>query len=43
MRSFMGRDILSLRDFERHEFFRVFEIAEELAPIARNRKNSEGF
>jgi len=35
----MGRDILSLKDFERNEFFRVFEIAEELEPIARNRRN----
>jgi len=39
MRSFMGRDILSLKDFERQEFFRVFEIAQRLEPIARNRKN----
>jgi len=39
MRSFLGRDILSLRDFERNEFFRVFEIAAELEPIARNRQN----
>lgn len=39
MRSFAGRDILSLKDFERNEFFRVFEIAERLEPIARNRKN----
>jgi aspartate carbamoyltransferase catalytic subunit len=39
MRSFAGRDILSLKDFERNEFFRVFEIAEKLEPIARNRKN----
>jgi aspartate carbamoyltransferase catalytic subunit len=39
MRSFMGRDILSLKDFERQEFFRVFEIAEQLEPIARNRRN----
>lgn len=39
MRSFLGRDILSLKDFERHEFERVFEVAAELAPIARNRKN----
>ncbi len=39
MRSFMGRDILSLKDFERQEFFRVFEIAKQLEPIARNRKN----
>lgn len=41
MRSFAGRDILSLKDFERNEFFRVFEIAEELAPIARNRRNTD--
>lgn len=41
MRSFIGRDILSLKDFERNEFFRVFEIAERLEPIARNRKNSD--
>ena len=41
MRSFAGRDILSLKDFERHEFFRVFEIAEKLEPIARNRRNSD--
>jgi aspartate carbamoyltransferase catalytic subunit len=41
MRSFMGRDILSLKDFERHEFFRVFEVADELEPIARNRRNSD--
>ena len=39
MRSFLGRDILSLKDFERNEFFRVFEIAEKLEPIARNRQN----
>ncbi len=41
MRSFAGRDILSLKDFERQEFFRVFEIAEELEPIARNRRNAD--
>jgi aspartate carbamoyltransferase catalytic subunit len=40
MRSFSGRDILSLKEFERQEFFRVFEVAEELEPIARNRRNS---
>ncbi|HFC08955.1 MAG TPA: aspartate carbamoyltransferase [Chloroflexi bacterium] len=39
MRSFLGRDILSLKDFERSEFFRTFEVAEQLEPIARNRKN----
>lgn len=41
MRSFSGRDILSLKGFERDEFFRVFEVADELAPIARNRRNSD--
>jgi len=39
MRSFMGRDILSLKEFERNEFFHVFEVAEELEPIARERRN----
>ena len=39
MRSFAGRDILSLKDFERNEFFRVFEIAQTMEPIARNRRN----
>jgi len=41
MRSFQGRDILSLKEFERQEFFRVFEIAKQLEPIARNRRNSD--
>ncbi len=41
MRSFLGRDILSLKDFERAEFERVFEVCDELAPIARNRRNSD--
>ncbi|MCL4562838.1 MAG: aspartate carbamoyltransferase [Chloroflexi bacterium] len=41
MRSFSGRDILSLKDFEREEFFRIFEVAKELEPIARNRRNSD--
>jgi aspartate carbamoyltransferase catalytic subunit len=41
MRSFNGRDILSLKGWERAEFFRVFEVCEELAPIARNRRNSD--
>ena len=39
MRSFMGRDILSLKEFERNEFFHVFDIAAELEPIARERRN----
>jgi aspartate carbamoyltransferase catalytic subunit len=41
MRSFAGRDILSLKGFERNEFFRVFEIADRLAPIARDRRNTD--
>jgi aspartate carbamoyltransferase catalytic subunit len=41
MRSFLGRDILSLKDFERDEFFRVFEVAEKLRPIAEERRNSD--
>jgi len=32
---------LSLKDFERNEFFRVFEIAEKLEPIARDRQMSD--
>ena len=41
MKSFMGRDILSLKDFERNEFFRVFEVAKEMEPIAKNRRNTD--
>jgi aspartate carbamoyltransferase catalytic subunit len=39
MRSFAGRDILSLKDFERNEFFHVFDVAQRMEPIARARKN----
>ena len=41
MRSFSGRDILSLKGFEREEYFRVFQVAEALAPIARDRRNTD--
>ncbi len=41
MRSFAGRDILSLKGFERSEYFRLFEVADRLAPIARNRQNTD--
>ncbi len=41
MKSFSGRDILSLKDFERNEFMRVFDVAKELEPIARSRRNSD--
>jgi aspartate carbamoyltransferase catalytic subunit len=39
MRSFAGRDILSLKEFERNEFFHVFDVASKMEPIARSRKN----
>ncbi len=39
MRSFAGRDILSLKGFERAEFEHVFEVADDLEPIARERRN----
>ena len=41
MRSFAGRDILSLKEFERNEFMHVFDVARELEPIARSRRNSD--
>ncbi len=41
MRSFLGRDILSLKDFERAEYFRVFQVADSLAPYARDRRNGD--
>ncbi len=39
MKSFIGRDILSLKDFTRAEFFHVFDVARELEPIAVERRN----
>jgi len=41
MRSFVGRDILSLKAFEREEFFHVFGVADALKPYARDRKNGD--
>ncbi|HZD17332.1 MAG TPA: aspartate carbamoyltransferase [Actinomycetota bacterium] len=41
MRSFAGRDILSLKDFEREEFLHVFEICDRMAPIAKERRNAD--
>jgi aspartate carbamoyltransferase catalytic subunit len=41
MRSFAGRDILSLKEFERAEFEHLFQIADELEPIARERRNTD--
>lgn len=41
MRSFLGRDILSVKQFEREEYMRIFQAAEELEPCARDRHNSD--
>ncbi len=41
MRSFLGRDILSLKDFSRDEFARVFEVCDDLKPYARDRRNGD--
>jgi aspartate carbamoyltransferase catalytic subunit len=41
MRSFLGRDILSLKDMERDEFLQIFEVADVLLPHARNRHNTD--
>lgn len=41
MRSFLGRDILSLKDFARTDFDRVFEVCDELAPIAKRRRSTD--
>ncbi len=41
MRSFIGRDILSLKDFSRDEFARVFQVADDLKPYARDRRNGD--
>jgi len=41
MRSFLGRDILSLKDFSRDDFLRVFEVADDLRPHATDRRNGD--
>ena len=41
MRSFLGRDILGLKDFSREDFFRVFDVADELREFAVNRRNTD--
>jgi aspartate carbamoyltransferase catalytic subunit len=40
MRSFAGRDILSLKEWERAEFLHVFAVADDMADIARRRRNT---
>lgn len=41
MRSFLGRDILSLKDVERDEYFQIFDVAERLQPFAERRRNTD--
>ncbi len=41
MRSFQGRDILSLSEFEREEYFHLFRVAEKLKPYALERRNGD--
>jgi aspartate carbamoyltransferase catalytic subunit len=41
MRSFLGRDILSLKDMEREEFFQVFRVTDKLKPYAQERRNTD--
>jgi aspartate carbamoyltransferase catalytic subunit len=41
VRSFLGRDILSLKDFERDEYFEIFRVADELAHYAERRRNGD--
>jgi aspartate carbamoyltransferase catalytic subunit len=41
MRSFAGRDILSLKDMEREEYFQIFAAADRLRPYAAERRNTD--
>jgi aspartate carbamoyltransferase catalytic subunit len=41
MRSFLGRDILSLKDMEREEFFQIFRVTDQLKPYALERRNTD--
>ncbi len=41
MRSFLGRHILSIKDFERHDILRIFQVALDLEHYARDRRNGE--
>jgi aspartate carbamoyltransferase catalytic subunit len=41
MRSFAGRDILSLKDMEREEYFHIFAVADRLKPHAAERRNTD--
>ncbi|MGO8875040.1 MAG: aspartate carbamoyltransferase [Acidimicrobiales bacterium] len=41
MRSFLGRDILSLKEMEREEYFQIFRVADRLRPYAAERRNGD--
>jgi aspartate carbamoyltransferase catalytic subunit len=41
MKSFIGRDILSLKDFEREEYFQIFRVADKLRQYAAERRNGD--
>jgi aspartate carbamoyltransferase catalytic subunit len=41
MKSFIGRDILSLKDLEREEYFQIFRVADKLRPYAAERRNGD--
>jgi aspartate carbamoyltransferase catalytic subunit len=41
MRSFLGRDILSLKDMERDEYLQIFGVCDELRPYAAQRRNGD--
>ena len=41
MRSFAGRDILSLKDMTRDEYLRIIQVCDDLAPIPRERRNTD--
>ncbi|HXP22122.1 MAG TPA: aspartate carbamoyltransferase [Streptosporangiaceae bacterium] len=41
MRSFLGRDILSLKDMEREEYFQIFGVCDTLRPYAAERRNGD--
>lgn len=41
MRSFLGRDILSLRDMEREEYLQIFRAADRLRHFAAERRNGD--
>src|SRR5215470_16839795 len=40
MRSFLGRDIRSLKDMEREEYLQIFGVCDEFRPYAADRRNA---